>query len=112
MGPSLVVCLSGVVAVELELDVAGLVGELHGDVDCIAPWCDMAGVQPLLCRDTRLQHNKSGHKPGFTRTYTMYFSATACCVTSGRAMCYTIKTCMSCVVYVDPYICARMLVLF
>ena len=112
ISPSLVVCLSGVVAVELELDVAGLVGELHGDVDCIAPWCDMAGVQPLLCRDTRLQHNKSGHKTGFTRTHTMYFSATACCVTSGRAMCYTIKPCMSCVVYVDPYICARMLVLF
>ena len=64
ISPSLVVCLSGVVAVELELDVAGLVGELHGDVDCTAPWCDMAGVQPLLCRSTRLQHNKSGHKSG------------------------------------------------
>jgi hypothetical protein len=62
ISPSLVVCLSGVVAVELELDVAGLVGELHGDVDFIAPWCDMACVQPLLCRSTRLQHNKSGHK--------------------------------------------------
>ncbi len=60
--PSLVVCLSGVVAVELE--EAGRVGELHEDVDFIAPWCDMACVQPLLCRNTRLQHNKSGHKSG------------------------------------------------
>ena len=103
--PSLVVCLSGVVAVELELDVAGLVGELHGDVDCIAPWCDMAGVQPLLCRSTRLQHNKSGHKQVSQKHAQDVFCYWRRC--DFRSGCENFLSCDVCFVYVDPYICAR-----
>jgi hypothetical protein len=113
ISPSLVVCLSGVVAVELELDVAGLVGELHGDVDCIAPWCDMASVQPLLCRSTRLQHNKSGHKQVSQKhTQDVFCYWRRCDFRSGCcAILLKLVSVKCCIVYVDPYICARMLVM-